>query len=56
VLAGRHDRVTPVVVAAELHRAFAPGAARLVVFERSAHRPWAEQPDRYFAELARFLR
>jgi proline iminopeptidase len=56
ILAGRHDRVTPVVLASELHRSFPAGTARLVVFERSAHRPWAEEPDRYFAELADFLR
>jgi proline iminopeptidase len=55
VVTGRHDRVTPVVVAWELHRSFAPGVARLVVFEHSAHRPWAEEPDRYFAEVAAFL-
>jgi proline iminopeptidase len=56
VLTGRHDRVTPPVIAADLQRAFPPDTARLVVFERSAHRPWAEEPDEYFAELTDFLR
>jgi proline iminopeptidase len=54
IAAGRHDRVTPVVVADSLRRDLAPGA-RLVVFEHSAHRPWAEEPERYFAELSDFL-
>jgi proline iminopeptidase len=56
VVTGRHDRVTPVAVAWELQRVFAPGVARLVVFEGSAHRPWAEEPERYFAEVAEFLK
>jgi proline iminopeptidase len=56
ILTGRHDRVTPAVIAFELQRAFAPGVARLVILERSAHRPWAEEPGRYFSELADFLR
>lgn len=30
--------------------------ARLVVFEESAHRPFGEEPVRFFAELSRFLR
>jgi len=54
IATGRHDRVTPVVVAHSLRRDLMPGA-RLVVFENSAHRPWAEEPDRYFAELSAFL-
>jgi len=56
VVTGRHDRVTPAAVAWDLRRSFAPGVARLAVFENSAHRPWAEEPDRYFAEVAEFLR
>jgi pimeloyl-ACP methyl ester carboxylesterase len=31
------------------------GMAELVVFERSAHRPWAEEPDAYAATVASFL-
>ncbi len=54
VLTGRHDRVTPPAIAYTLHRLL-PGSARLVVFGRSAHRPWAEEPDAYFGTLAAFL-
>ena len=54
IVAGRHDRVTPVVIAHSLQRELGSGA-RLVVFEHSAHRPWAEEPERYFAELTDFL-
>jgi proline iminopeptidase len=56
VVSGRHDRVTPVAVAHMLHHDLGAGSARLTVFEHSAHRPWAEEPDSYFAELADFLR
>lgn len=53
VITGRHDRVTPPAIAHEL--ATLLPAADLVVFEHSAHRPWAEEPDGYFATLADFL-
>jgi proline iminopeptidase len=56
VVAGRHDRVTPVVVAQMLRTDLGAGDTRMTVFEHSAHRPWAEEPDAYFAELADFLR
>jgi proline iminopeptidase len=55
VITGRHDRVTPPAIAHALTTLLPPGAAELVVFERSAHRPWAEEPDRYFPALATFL-
>jgi hypothetical protein len=29
--------------------------ARLAVLERSAHRPWAEEPEGYFALVEGFL-
>jgi proline iminopeptidase len=56
VLSGRYDRVTPPSVAQTIFEALDPGRRRLHVFERSAHRPWAEQPDEYFELVARFLR
>jgi proline iminopeptidase len=55
VLSGRYDRVTPPSVAQAIFDALAPGRRRLHVFERSAHRPWAEQPEEYFEVLAGFL-
>jgi proline iminopeptidase len=54
VVSGRHDRVTPVAVAHMLRQDL-PAGSRWLVFEHSAHRPWAEEPDRYFAEVAAFL-
>ncbi|HEV2779819.1 MAG TPA: alpha/beta fold hydrolase [Actinophytocola sp.] len=53
VVTGRFDRVTPPAIAHSLAR-LVPGA-ELIVFERSGHRPWAEEPDRYFAALHTFL-
>jgi proline iminopeptidase len=55
VLSGRYDRVTPPSVAQAIFDALAPNRRRLHVFERSAHRPWAEQPDEYFELVGRFL-
>jgi pimeloyl-ACP methyl ester carboxylesterase len=40
------------VIAAALPAA----SAELVMFERSAHRPWAEEPHDYFERVAAFLR
>jgi hypothetical protein len=31
------------------------GASELALFERSGHRPWAEQPAMYFDALTAFL-
>lgn len=55
VTSGRHDIVCPPRVATEIRDAFPPGVARLRVFEKSAHRPWVEEGDVYFAELSAFL-
>ena len=55
VISGRYDRVTPPSVAQAIFDALAPGPAPASVFERSAHRPWAEQPDDYFEVVGRFL-
>jgi proline iminopeptidase len=53
VVTGRHDRVTPPRIAAVVAAAL---SSELVVFEHSAHRPWAEEPDGYFERVAAFLR
>jgi proline iminopeptidase len=53
VLAGRHDRTCSVPAA----RAIAAGipGARLVVFERSGHMTFAEEPEAYRDAVRRFL-
>ena len=55
ITVGRFDPVSPPVVAYEIRDAFPAGVARVSVFEGSAHRPWAEEPERYFEQLDRFL-
>jgi proline iminopeptidase len=55
VVSGRYDRLTPPSVAYETFEALAPERRALHVFERSAHRPWAEQPDEYFDAVKSFL-
>lgn len=53
VCVGRHDIQAP--VSAAEHVAAAVPNARLVIFEESAHAPFYEEPDRFNAELARFM-
>jgi proline iminopeptidase len=48
--------VTPPRIAAEIAAALPATSSDLVVFERSAHRPWAEEPDGHFERVAAFLR
>ena len=55
VISGRYDRLTPPSVAQAIFEGLAPDRRHLEIFERSAHRPWAEQPDEYFELLGRFL-
>jgi proline iminopeptidase len=55
VVSGRYDRLTPPVIAEEVYEALNPERRQLHVFERSAHRPWVEQPDEYFAVVKAFL-
>ena len=55
VISGRYDRLTPPSVAQAIFEGLAPDRRRLEIFERSAHRPWAEQPDEYFEVVDRFL-
>jgi len=53
VIAGRYDRICP-PSASERIAAAIPGA-RLVVFERSGHRPEFEEADRWFAVMKEFV-
>jgi proline iminopeptidase len=55
VVTGRYDRLTPPAAAEEAFVALHPDRRRLHVFERSAHRPWAEQADEYFEVVKSFL-
>lgn len=55
ITAGRYDPVCPPVVAYEIGAAFAPGVARVRVYEHSAHRPWVEEGPDYFKALREFL-
>jgi proline iminopeptidase len=55
VVSGRYDRLTPPQVADEIHAALDPQRRKLHIFERSAHRPWAEEPERYFEVVKSFL-
>ncbi|MGF6760296.1 proline iminopeptidase [Paraburkholderia sp. GAS33] len=54
VMVGRHDWLCPVPVAERLHAGIR--SARLVTFEESGHFPWIEEPEKFAAELLRFLR
>ena len=53
VIAGRYDRICPPAASRRIARAVP--RARLVVFERSGHRPELEQADRWFAVMSEFL-
>jgi proline iminopeptidase len=55
VLTGRHDRVTTPAVAWVIADALPRSAVELHVFERSGHRPWAEEPEAYFDRVGCFL-
>ena len=55
VVTGRFDRVTPPWVAHEIVRHLSNAPAP-ISFERSGHRPWAEEPREYFDTLSAFLR
>ncbi|TCK32508.1 pimeloyl-ACP methyl ester carboxylesterase [Paraburkholderia sp. BL8N3] len=53
VMVGRHDWICPVPVAERLHAGI--DNSRLVMFEESGHMPWIEEPEKFEAELIRFL-
>jgi pimeloyl-ACP methyl ester carboxylesterase len=52
VVSGRWDGLTSPRIAREAADQL---GAELVVLERSAHRPWCEEPERYFAVVGDFL-
>jgi pimeloyl-ACP methyl ester carboxylesterase len=53
IMSGRHDWICPVPVAERLHAGICN--SRLVMFEESGHFPWVEEPEKFAAELTRFL-
>jgi proline iminopeptidase len=55
VVSGRYDRLTPPAVADEIFAGLSPQRRSLRIFERSAHRPWVEQPDDYFDVVKSFF-
>jgi pimeloyl-ACP methyl ester carboxylesterase len=55
IITGRHDRVTTPAVAFRVAEALRVPAGGVVTFERSGHRPWAEQPDDFFDRVRGFL-
>jgi proline iminopeptidase len=55
VVTGRWDGLTTPRIAHLTWQSLSPERARFEVLEGSAHRPWAEEPDAYFALLGEFL-
>ena len=55
VVCGRWDRLTTPALAAATCLALPAADAQLALMARSAHRPWAEEPEAYFATVGRFL-
>jgi proline iminopeptidase len=54
VITGRYDMNVAPVVAWKIHKAI-PGS-RLVIFERSSHLPFLEEPERFKREVEEFLK
>lgn len=55
ISSGRHDRIAMPVVAAEMAALGPEGRTRWVVFERSGHFPWIEEPEAFLQALRSFL-
>ena len=53
VITGRYDMNVAPVIAWKIHKAI-PGS-RLVIFERSSHLPFLEEPERFKREVEDFL-
>jgi pimeloyl-ACP methyl ester carboxylesterase len=53
ILVGKHDWICPVIVSERLHSGIQ--GSKLVLFEHTGHLPWIEEPERFFAEITRFL-
>jgi len=55
LLVGAHDPVTPPQWGREVADALPPGRAELHLFEGSSHLIWADEPDRFYATIRRFI-
>ena len=55
ICVGRYDRVASPRIASEIAAALPSKTTRLVIFEKSGHRPWLEEMDRYFSIVDAFL-
>lgn len=55
ISSGRQDRIALPLVAAEMAALGPQGRTRWVVFERSGHFPWIEEPDAFLQALRSFL-
>ncbi len=53
IMVGREDFICPVTLSERLHEGIPQ--SQLVIFEKSGHLPWMEEPITFFAELERFL-
>lgn len=53
ILVGRHCWICPVTVSQRLHEKI--NGSKLVIFERTGHFPWIEEPERFFYEVTQFL-
>jgi pimeloyl-ACP methyl ester carboxylesterase len=53
LIVGRHDPQTPVRVSRALHQRIPD--SQLVVFQRSGHAPFLEEPERFTEVLTAFL-
>ncbi len=53
ILVGRHCWICPVAVSERLRAGIS--RSKLVVFERTGHFPWIEEPEHFFPEITRFL-
>lgn len=53
IIVGKHDYVCPVALSERLHQGIPQ--SKLVIFEKSGHMAWLEEPDTFFAELNDFL-
>ncbi len=53
ILAGKHDRPTPPKLARDMHKAIK--GSRVVIFEKSGHFPFLDEPRKFFGVVLKFL-
>lgn len=55
ICTGRHDYVTPPRIAFELQSKLPKNLTSIQIFEKSGHRPWAEESELYLIKISEFL-